>query len=70
MDKWDIFEKITDAEKEELSDHLYHFHDEYENNFCDYFDYTKENEELEDFMFFYKGLYELIDKLLERSLED
>ena len=40
MDKWDIFEKITDAEKEELSDHLYHFHDEYENNFCDYFDYS------------------------------
>ena len=55
--------RTTEDEKQELSDKLYEFHDAYENSFADYFD---ESEELEDFMSCYKGLYDLIDTLMDR----
>lgn len=55
--------RTTEDEKQELSDKLYEFHDAYENSFADYFD---ESGELEDFMSCYKGLYNLIDTLMNR----
>lgn len=55
--------RTTEDEKQELSDKPYEFHDAYENSFADYFD---ESEELEDFMSCYKGLYDLIDTLMDR----
>lgn len=57
--------RTTEDEKQELSDKLFQFHDDYENNFSDYFD-LEDDEALDDFLYWYKGLYELIGELLKR----
>lgn len=67
-EKWNVFDVIiTEKEKEELSQLLFHFHDDYENEFYDYFSEGKENEEVEDFMYWYRRLYDLIDDLMYRE---
>ena len=40
--------RTTEEEKQELSDKLFQFHDDYENNFSDYFD-LEDDEALDDF---------------------
>lgn len=57
--------RTTEEEKQELSDKLFQFHDDYENNFSDYFD-LEDDEALDDFLYWYKGFYELIGELLKR----
>lgn len=57
--------RTTEDEKQELSDKLFQFHDDYENNFSDYFD-LEDDEALDDFLYWYKGFYELIGELLKR----
>ena len=57
--------RTTEDEKQELSDKLFQFHDDYENNFSDYFD-LEDDEALDDFLYWYKGFYELIVELLKR----
>lgn len=67
-EKWNVFDVIiTEKEKEELSQLLFRFHDDYENEFYDYFSEGKENEEVEDFMYWYRRLYDLIDDLMYRE---
>lgn len=55
--------RSTEQEKQELSHELFKFHDEYQNNFADYFD---ESDDLENFMYWYNGLYKLIDEFIDR----
>lgn len=57
--------RTTEEEKQELSEKLFQFHDDYENNFSDYFD-LEDDEALDDFLYWYKGFYELIAELLKR----
>ena len=67
-DTWNLFNvQITEIEKEELSNRLFTFHDEYEDRFCMYFDHTKANEELDEFLYWYKGLHDLRDELIYRD---
>lgn len=59
--------RTTEEEKQELSEKLFQFHDDYENNFSNYFN-LEDDEALDEFLYCYRSFYELIDDLMDRDL--
>lgn len=68
VERFNVFKvPMTEVEQEELSKFLDNFFVDYENEFHDYFGGEK-NEEVADFMYFYKGLYDLVSDLIYRDV--